>query len=157
MNIQDRINELRRELSSLKKIIDESSIDEELDLDKAESKKYNPDNIGIIFQMILESLKKCSMTFESQIEIISHISPYTASHLSELVDEFEEERLRINEMFKEGIIGKVKAFDPEAIAEMIKTEENMQYLLSISEHISDIILTTYNSFRDILNFIERDS
>lgn len=155
MNTQDRIKKLQLYLSNLKKIRDEIHTDELLDINKITGKKYTFDNAGNVFHVMLESIKKNSLEFGSQIEIIYNISPFVTSHLSELLDEFEEERLRVNEMFGDGFMEKIKTFDHMALAELDKAEENMEYLLSIGDNLNEMLLAVYSSINDTVNFMEK--
>jgi len=152
---ENKINEIHLYLSDLKKIRGETRTDEISVINKITGKKYNPDNAGNVFHIMLESIKQSSLEFASQIKIIYSISPFVASHLSELLEEFEEERLRVNKMFGDSFMKKVKAFDFAALAELDKTEEDMEYLLSIGEHLNEMLLAVYSSISDTVNFMEK--
>ncbi len=106
---------------------------------------------------MLETIKKSTLEYKSQIEIIQNITPTVANHLEELLKEFEEERLRINNMLKGEFLKKIKSFDLKALEELDKTEENMQYIFSIEDHLNEIIVTVYNSLEDTLNFVENEN
>ena len=156
-DIENRVKHIRKFVSSLKESRKESRISTDSDVIKLESKKYNPENVETAFHITLETIKKSTLEYKSQIEIIRNITPTVADHLEELLKEFEEERLRINNMLKGEFLKKIKSFDLKALEELNKTEENMQYIFSIEDHLNEIIVTVYNSLEDTLNFVEKEN
>ena len=156
-DIENRVKHIRKFVSSLKESRKESRISTDSDVIKLESKKYNPENAETAFHIMLETIKKSTLEYKSQIEIIQNITPTVANHLEELLKEFEEERLRINNMLKGEFLKKIKSFDLKALEELDKTEENMQYIFSIEDHLNEIIVTVYNSLEDTLNFVENEN
>ena len=156
-DIENRVKHIRKFVSSLKESRKESRISTDSDVIKLESKKYNPENAETAFHIMLETIKKSTLEYKSQIEIIRNITPTVANHLEELLKEFEEERLRINNMLKGEFLKKIKSFDLKALEELDKTEENMQYIFSIEDHLNEIIVTVYNSLEDTLNFVEKEN
>ena len=156
-DIENRVKHIRKFVSSLKESRKESRISTDSDVIKLESKKYNPENAETAFHIMLETIKKSTLEYKSQIEIIQNITPTVANHLEELLKEFEEERLRINNMLKGEFLKKIKSFDLKALEELDKTEENMQYIFSIEDHLNEIIVTVYNSLEDTLNFVEKEN
>ena len=156
-DIENRVKHIRKFVSSLKESRKESRISTDSDVIKLESKKHNPENAETAFHIMLETIKKSTLEYKSQIEIIRNITPTVADHLEELLKEFEEERLRINNMLKGEFLKKIKSFDLKALEELDKTEENMQYIFSIEDHLNEIIVTVYNSLEDTLNFVEKEN
>ena len=154
-NIRDNLDEVILHVRSIRKTFDEDLAGKKAQSIKYSKREIRPDNAPHIMQAMIGALKQDSLRYQSYVDTVALMSPYTSARIQKLLDLYEKERIRVTEMFDENYMKGFKEPSIEWLHEIQRIEKETKLMGSLSDHMDKVLTIAYSCFLDMIKFLEK--